>query len=165
MVVLGRQQTLRDAEGDVACAAGHVQALERPDWMQLVDERVFPQAMHAAAHEVVHDVIAARESENQSFLESPRTRGTHRSATLWKTEATMGFFSSSRTCWKPKCVVEAEEPSCDPVEKQRSAAERVDWAVRPHRARRSWWLECMATETVIRATRGNKLRLAKVATR
>lgn len=58
VVVLGRQQTLCDAEGDVARAAGHVQALERPDRVQLVDERVFPQAMHATAHKVVHDVVA-----------------------------------------------------------------------------------------------------------
>ena len=28
-----------------------------------------------------------------------------RSATLWKTDATIRSLSSSGTCWKPKCVV------------------------------------------------------------
>ena len=52
-----------DAEGDVAGAAGHVEHAEgdgrAPGRRQPGDEGVLPQAVDAARHEVVHQVVAA----------------------------------------------------------------------------------------------------------
>ena len=48
-------------KGDVAGAACHVEdVLARPR-LHAVDEAVFPQPVHAARHQVVHHVVAARD--------------------------------------------------------------------------------------------------------
>ncbi len=52
---------LGDAEGDVAGAAGHIQHLPVPMRVQPFDHGVLPQPMNAGAHQVVHDVVIARD--------------------------------------------------------------------------------------------------------
>jgi hypothetical protein len=59
-------------------------------------------------------------------------RETHRSATLWKTDATMRSLSSSGTSLKPKCVV---EPECGAVEAAAAAEEEEDAVERLRRRR------------------------------
>src|SRR5690606_14626920 len=50
-----------DAEGDVARSAGHVEHPPGPASGRIEpgDHRILPQAMHAARHQVVHQVVAA----------------------------------------------------------------------------------------------------------
>src|SRR5436190_5393133 len=49
------------AEGDVAGAASHVEDALAGSWLHLGDEAVLPEPVHAARHEVVHQVIIARD--------------------------------------------------------------------------------------------------------
>ena len=61
----------RHAEGDVAGAAGHVEdALARPR-LHAGDEAVLPQPVHAARHQVVHHVVAARDRAEDA-ADAPR---------------------------------------------------------------------------------------------
>ncbi len=48
-----------DAEGDIAGAAADIEEALAGPRVQPVDHRPFPQAMDAARHQVVHQVIAA----------------------------------------------------------------------------------------------------------
>ena len=49
------------AEGDVAGAAGHVEDALAGARLHPGDEAVLPQPVHAARHQVVHQVVAARD--------------------------------------------------------------------------------------------------------
>ena len=49
------------AEGDVAGAAGHVEDRLAGARLHLGDEAVLPQPVHAARHQVVHQVVVARD--------------------------------------------------------------------------------------------------------
>lgn len=49
---------LADAKGDVACAARDVEIMQPLLRAYLADEMVFPEAVEAAGHDVVHDVIS-----------------------------------------------------------------------------------------------------------
>ena len=49
------------AEGDVAGAAGHVEDRLAGARLHPGDEAVLPQPVHAARHQVVHQVVAARD--------------------------------------------------------------------------------------------------------
>jgi hypothetical protein len=54
-----RRAATRKAEGDVAGAAGHVEDVLARAGLHPADEAVLPQAVHAARHGVVHQVVAA----------------------------------------------------------------------------------------------------------
>src|SRR5690348_1641081 len=51
----------RHSEGDVAGAARHVEDVLAGPRLHAIDEAVLPQPVHAARHEVVHHVVAARD--------------------------------------------------------------------------------------------------------
>ena len=51
----------REAEGDVAGAAGHVEDVFAGPRLYPGDEAVLPQPVHSARHEVVHHIVAARD--------------------------------------------------------------------------------------------------------
>ena len=61
--VLGAAR-LHDAEGDVAGAARDIEQGERPVALRRVergDQRILPGAVQPAGHQVVHQVVAARD--------------------------------------------------------------------------------------------------------
>ncbi len=63
---------LRDAESDVAGAAGHIQHLPAGPRVQPFDHGVLPQPVDARAHQIVHEVVFARDRgkdlAHQGFL-------------------------------------------------------------------------------------------------
>ncbi len=51
---------VQEPRRDIAGAAGHVEEMHAGPGPEPVDQRRFPEAMHAERHQVVHDVVACR---------------------------------------------------------------------------------------------------------
>ena len=49
---------LKDAKGDIAGAAGDIKISFAEPWRQLIDKTFLPQAVDAAAHQIVHQIVA-----------------------------------------------------------------------------------------------------------
>ncbi len=68
--VAGGAGPLDDAEGDVAGAAGDVEHRLAAPRVEPVDELALPQPVDAAAHQVVHHIVAAGDAGEDAAHES-----------------------------------------------------------------------------------------------